>query len=74
MKLFSPTQALAAFTLLSLSSVRQYVGALQLDPKSPGAYALLVNPIRLSLTKLARIDQECFFASRETARCAICDP
>ncbi|KAH3953610.1 mannan endo-1,6-alpha-mannosidase [Parastagonospora nodorum] len=35
MKLFSPTQALAALTLLSLSSVRQYVGALQLDPKSP---------------------------------------
>jgi hypothetical protein len=36
MKLFSPARALAALSVLSFSSVRVHVGALQLDPKSLG--------------------------------------
>lgn len=35
MRFFSPTKALAALTL-SLSAIRSHVGALQLDPASPG--------------------------------------
>ncbi|KAL5120813.1 hypothetical protein ACEQ8H_001294 [Pleosporales sp. CAS-2024a] len=35
MKLFSPTQALAALAVLSLSLVRLHVAALELDPSSP---------------------------------------
>lgn len=38
MRFYSP--ALAAFSLLSLSAVRLHVGALQLDPTSPGTFSV----------------------------------
>jgi hypothetical protein len=43
MRFFSPAQALAAFSLLSLSAVRLHVGALQLDPTSPGTFLSMVR-------------------------------
>jgi len=50
MKFFSLAQALAAFSILSLTTVRLQVGALQLDPNSQGIFLSIRALLPQSLT------------------------
>jgi hypothetical protein len=71
MRFFSPAQALAALTL-SLSAVRLHVGALQLDPVSPGTWPALHTQSFAVANSLHRLNQRCLLQDCETARRAIC--
>ena len=73
MRFFSPAQALAALSLLSLSTVRLHVGALQLDPLSPGKHVAFCPSIFWSLMQHRRLDQRCFLQNCKTAGRAVCD-